>query len=236
MANKNYGLLKQGLGLVRALGDEFLQACERIEVPLEALHRLVTPKGRDTWDAIGRLITDHWRADQSGSHQGNHAGGHPFRGTRIGNPQNVIEVPDMAAVDLTAATEKELNLTYLDSDYAKWDFYRGVDGTPISGRGKRFEFLTLEPKRQVSSREVREYFQAKGFSGHAGAFTAWFKERMPQDHHASIPDDNGCWRRSNGRLCVPCSYFSDGNRLLDSCWLDGDDWDDRWVFVAFREL
>lgn len=227
--------LKKGFGLVRGLQDEFVQACERVEVPLEAIQRLVTPKGRDTWDAIGRLITDHWHADQPKSHQGEAVGGHPFRGTPIGNPQKVIEVPDIDAVDLAELTKSRCNLTFLDGDYERWDFYRGVDGNSISGRGKRFEFMTWEPKRQVSSKEVREYFQAKGFSGHTGAFTAWVKERKPQGYHASIPDDNGCWRHSDGPLCVPGSCFDGGHRELRHGWLDVG-WRSFWVFVAFREL
>ncbi len=227
--------LKRGLGLIRGLQDAFMQTCERMDVPLEALERLVTPKGHDTWTAIGQVVIDHWHADQPKPQQSEAVGGHPFRGTPIGNPQNVIEVPDIDAVDLTALTKSHCDLTYLDSDYAKWDFYRGVDGKPISGRGKRFEFLTWEPKRDVKSDEVRAYFKERGFYGHTGAFTAFVKERKPAGYHASIPDDNGCWRGSDGRLCVPSSYFVGVYRGLDQFWLDLG-WGSDWVFVAFREL
>lgn len=235
MTNKNYGLLRQYFGLVRALSDEFLQACERKEMLIEALHWLVTPKGRETVEEAAQLIIDRWRAGlPKPAHHDAPSGGHPFRGTPIGDARDVIEVPDIDAVDLTALTKSHCDLTYLDGDYAKWDLHRGVDGTPISGRGKRFELLTWRPKRDVNSDQVRAYFKERGFSGHTGAFTAWVKERKPEGYHASIPDDNGCWRGSGGCLYVPCSYFDGGNRRLDRSCPDSD-WDSHWVFVAFRE-
>ncbi|MBP9747641.1 hypothetical protein KBD13_01760 [Patescibacteria group bacterium] len=235
--NEAIKVLKKGFGLVRGLQDEFVQACLRTEVPLEALQRLVSPKGRETWDAIARLITDHWHAELPKlAHHDAPTGGHPFRGTPIGDARNVIEVPDLDAVDLTALTKSHCGLMYLDSDYAKWDFHRGIDGNPISGRGKRFEVMTWEPKRHVKSDEVRAYFKERGFYGHTGAFTAFIKERKPKGCHASIPEDNGCWRSSDGRLYVPYSNFNDSDRGLIQGLLDSDWASVCWVFVAFREL
>ena len=148
----------------------------------------------------------------------------PVPGTPpIGNPQNVIDVPDLDAVDLTALTKLHCDLSFLDRDYAGWDFYHGVDGKPISGRGKRFEFMTWDPGREVGSDVVHAYFEELGFYGHAGAFTAFVKQRKPVGSYASIPDDNACWR------------FSDGRRELRHEWINLG-WADRLVFVAFREL
>jgi hypothetical protein len=61
----DFAELRRGLGLVRGLGDEFMQACERVNPPVEALHRLVTPRGRDTMDEIVRLAVADWQAEQS---------------------------------------------------------------------------------------------------------------------------------------------------------------------------
>jgi hypothetical protein len=219
---------------MRGLGDDFLQACERMDVPLEALHRLVTPKGRDTWDAIGRLIINDWRAEQP--QQG--VGGHPFRGTSI-TDRNIIVVPDLAAVDLTALAKSELNLTYLDPDYEQWNYYRGNDGKEISGRGKRFEVLIWKPElasgAYINSEPVRKHFRDLGFYGHAGAFTQWRRTCGLEGYHVSIPEDNGCWRDSDGRLYAPYSYFDDGRRELGHDWV-GRKWNGYWSFVAFREL
>ena len=149
--------------------------------------------------------------------------------------ERFIFVPDVEATELTAIAKQELDLTYINSDYELWDYYQGNDGKPISGRGKVFEVMMWKPGREVSTEEVRRHFEAEGFTGHAGAFTQWRRVCGLQGFHASIPDDNGCWRRSDGALCAPYSYFSDGYRKLDHRWVNGR-WDLSWSFVAFREL
>ena len=161
-------------------------------------------------------------------------GGTPYRGGTPSNG-NIILVPDLAAVDFTALVKRELRLTYLDPDYERWDFYRGLDGKKIPGRGKRFEPLLWTPGRQVSSEEVRSYFCERGMIGHVGAFTEWRRTCGLQGWHASIPDDNGCWRSPDGSLYAPYSDFDGGHRRLDQDRL-ADDWDDYFSFVGFREL
>jgi hypothetical protein len=153
---------------------------------------------------------------------------------------NIVVVPDMGAVELTAATNRDLRLTYLDRDYAAWDFHTGLDGQPIAGRGLKFEAIIFTKKDikpsddDVSSEEVRAYFRERGYFGHTGAFTQWRRQNPTlMGYHASIPEDNGCWRGSDGRLCVPYSYFGEGCRELYRYWF-ADDWDDRGSFVAFR--
>lgn len=146
----------------------------------------------------------------------------------------IITVPNLSAVDLTAHVKKSCNLTRLDSDYVR-DFYKDLNGKPISGRGKSFEFLVWNPKKDVTSEAVRKYFQERCFSGHTGAFTAWVGERIPSGYHASIPDDSGCWRGYGGRLFAPCSGFGDSSRILSLCLVDGV-WYSNWSFVAFREV
>ncbi len=155
------------------------------------------------------------------------------------SPTNIVIVPDMLAIDLIAATKRELNLTYLDSEYAAWDYYRGVDGTVINGRGKKFEVMVwkpeLKPGERITSEAVRSHLRELGFHGHTGAFTAWRKTCALSGYHASIPEDNSCWRHSDGRLCVPSSDFDGGLRGLYRDWL-GNDWSGRCSFVAFREI
>lgn len=59
----DYDSLKQGFGLVHGLSTEFVRICERHSVPIEALHRLVTPEGESTMEAIiGRINADWQRA------------------------------------------------------------------------------------------------------------------------------------------------------------------------------
>ncbi len=158
---------------------------------------------------------------------------------RFSTAPNIIVVPDLAAVDLTALVQRELNLTYLDPDYANWDYYQGVDKSVIRGRGLKFEVLTwkpdLKPNEAISSEEVRAHFRELNAFGHVGAFTQWRRTCGLEGFHVSIPEDNACWRTSRGRLCAPCSIFGGGRRELGRSWL-GDDWDGDWSFVAFREI
>ena len=147
-----------------------------------------------------------------------------------------IFVPDVEATELTAIAKQELDLTYITPDSEPWDYYQGNDGKPISGRGKVFEVMTWKPGRDVSSDEVREHFEKEGFYGHAGAFTQWRRTCGLSGYHASIPDNNGCWRRSDGRLHAPCSYFGSGERSLNQGWVDYPWRGGFWSFVAFREV
>lgn len=149
--------------------------------------------------------------------------------------ENIITVPDLSAVDLTALTKKNCSLTYLDSDYPSWDFYKDLDGKPISGRGKIFEVLTWKPKKSVTSEEVRQYFCGRGFSGHSGAFTAWVGERKISGYQASIPDENSCWRDPESGLCAPFSIFYGVHRDLRFVVIDHE-WGRDLSFIAFREL
>jgi hypothetical protein len=158
-------------------------------------------------------------------------------------PIDIVVVPDLAAAYLTALVQRgvklddqELSLTRLDPDYAKWDYHVGLDGKPISGRGKRFASKIWTPRRDVSSVELRQCFQEDGgFYGHTAAFTAWRRICGLVGYHASIPKDNGCWRNPNGYLYVPCSRFDGGHRCLGQYRLDRE-WNAHWSFVGFREL
>jgi len=171
---------------------------------------------------------------------------HPYRGSSPGQStaadvtsSSIVVVPDMAAVDLTALVEKELDLTHLDSDYRRWDYYRGNDGAEISGRGRKYEVLIwkpeLAPDETISSKIVSDHFKELKAFGHAGAFTQWRRVCGLDGYHATILEDNACCRNAGGNLCVPYSNFGDGLRGLSQDWIGGV-WSDGWSFVGFREL
>jgi hypothetical protein len=62
--NADYRAMKLGFGIARGLSEEFVQTCEAKDVPIEAIHRLVTPKGRETMSRIAELIRTDWLAEQ----------------------------------------------------------------------------------------------------------------------------------------------------------------------------
>lgn len=139
-----------------------------------------------------------------------------------------IEIPSISPSDLVKYAKEKADLTYVDSDFETWEF--GDYG------GKRFEVLLWSPNKPVSSEEVRKHFKELNADGNVGAFTAWVAEMSPKGYHASIPSDDGaCWRRDDGYLFVPYSYFGGGDRRLYHLWL-GYDWYSGWSFVGFREV
>ena len=127
---------------------------------------------------------------------------------------SIVVVPDLSAIDLTALAKRDLDLTYIDPDYAQWDYYTGVDGSVIKGRGLTFEALVV-PKTDIkpsdknaSSEEIHAYFHGRGFAGHAGAFTQWRRQNPGlSGYHATVLEENACWRYDGGDLCVPSSSF-----------------------------
>lgn len=154
-------------------------------------------------------------------------------------PPHIILVPDLPAAGLTALLKRERKLTYLDPDQEAWDFYTGLDGKPIPGRGKKFEARVwkpdLKPGQVISSDAVRDHFRQEGFTGNVGAFTQWLRQVDPAGYYASIPDDNGCWRSADRDLYAPFSFFDDGYRKLRRHWIGGG-WIGDWSFVGFREI
>ncbi len=162
--------------------------------------------------------------------------GAPYRG---GDAKNILVVPDLAAIDLTEITRKELDLTYLEPGYARHDYYRGNDGQVIPGRAMSFEWTLWQPEiapcASIESESVRKHFRDLGFKGHWGAFTQWRRIYGLEGDHASIPDDDGCWRSPYGSLFAPLSIFGGNYRGFG---LGGIrlHWDSHWTFVAFRKL
>ncbi|GEM_PF-3258367 len=155
--------------------------------------------------------------------------------------QSLIVVPDLNAVDLTALVKRDRALTYLDSDVAAWDYYRGDKGQSIPGRGWQFEALVWEP--QLGSSEiippetVRAYFRKHGYFGHTGAFIQWRHVVDLEGYHASIPDDYACWCRSTSVLYAPYSYYDEDEDIRELAKYPlAYEWDDRWSFVGFRQL
>lgn len=194
---------------------------------LDAILRLIQEVGRDELRRLGVNKDDAQRLlGKGGEFKGELARvlGPLIR--RFSTASNIVVVPDMAAVELTAATKRDLRLTHLDGDYAAWDFYCGVNGHPIEGRGQKLEALIvpktdIKPSGEtVSLKYAWECLLERGYIGHVGGFTQWRRQnRGLMGYHLSIPEDNACWRHSDGDLCVPFSYFNGDSRELGRRWL-----------------
>jgi hypothetical protein len=150
-----------------------------------------------------------------------------------------ITVPDLHHSDLLDLVKTRCDLTSLYYGYRGYDLFQTIDGGLISGRGRVFRFLIWKPQRKIASTEVREYFEAKGFYGHAPAFMAWLADKERKGSYASIPNDKECFRMNarSGTVYAPCFQSAHGQRKLDwqSCYY-GDAWDEHWSFIGFSEI
>lgn len=217
------------------IGEAIARVCLKHGVPAEAIKRLATPEGEPTLETFSRLVqADYEEPPQTPLVQIVERPSLEMLPSAP-DPANIILVPDLDAVTITALAKRQCKLNYLDRDYEKWDYLISLDKKPISGRGRRFEVLTWKPNWSVSSDEVRKYFQKKGSSGHTAAFTAWVAQHSPEGYHASIPEDSGHASRSppNG------GRASDRDRRSRKTARRGrrrSRASRRWCFVAFREL
>lgn len=209
------GQRKQAIRLIEEVGEEALDKLGLNREEAQWLFR----RGGEFKQELGKLLT-------------------PLIG-RFSAAPNIVVVPDLAAVELTALVQRELGLTLLDQGYKRWNYYSDLRGQPIPGRGKRFESSIWNPKRKpseiLSSEAIREYFRALGFYGHTGAFIQWMRTCGLQGYHASIPEDDACWRSPSGGLHAPFSYFGNGRHELRLGW-SGGGWSGSWFFVGFREV
>ncbi|MDO8584489.1 MAG: hypothetical protein Q7R83_04915 [bacterium] len=163
----------------------------------------------------------------------------------IAPSDNIVVVPHIAAVDLTALLMEERDFTCsdLDPDYAYWNYYRAIDGKPISGQGKRFEVLVWKPKlapwATIASNSVRRHFRRFGFYGHTGAFIQWLRIRGFTGYHASILDDNNCLLDRHNCHCSLSAYSVHHNRQIIRQIVPRPhihEWRCGWSFVGFREI
>lgn len=153
-----------------------------------------------------------------------------------------VFVPDCAPAELVARAKEDLDLTHLDGDLAKWDFYRyrvaqGQPARVVEVRGERYEVLTWAPGEHKMTKQVRAHFSALSADGNTGAFISWIRMTNPMGYHVSIPSDDALLSRgpeSRG-LYAPCFYRGAAGRELHLHDVDGE-WGVSWVFVAFRKL
>jgi hypothetical protein len=152
----------------------------------------------------------------------------PSKKKRKRAARDLIQVPDLSAVELIKLAQEKLGLTYLDPDYAKYAFLHDE-------RGKTYEAKVWKPGREVvPATEVREHF-TDGFVGNTAAFTAWLIKHDPEGYHASIPADDRLFQHGSS-LCAPGFLRAESDRQLRL----SDDVRYRWggdcSFVAFREF
>ncbi|MFA5129698.1 MAG: hypothetical protein WC477_02115 [Patescibacteria group bacterium] len=106
----DYKSLKEGFGLSRGLSDDFIQTCDRMNVPIEAIQRLVTPQGLTTMENIAKLILTDWRAEQPKSEMTN--GDLPPNHYRIRVNRGQLPAKKQLEIDFPGGVSKLFNGSY----------------------------------------------------------------------------------------------------------------------------
>jgi hypothetical protein len=260
----DYATLRMGFGLSRGLGEEFIQACERNNVSIEAIHRLVTPKGRSTMDEIAcRILTD-WQAEQPKSIKMPEAqDGHPYRSGlpltiptvdfAAVTPNSVLmmEVPPYLHQETSEPAHSPFSApivyvqpefeelkrrfpTYVHPDYKGKWFDPIVRCKGVSTENREVAFEYVHMNRDASTDEVLAEMDRKGLRPALYEELLGFAEKYPDEQRKYPIVALGSETGVHGIRCVAYLWRGDHGRNLCLGWVD-DDWDDRDRFLAVRK-
>jgi hypothetical protein len=153
-----------------------------------------------------------------------------------------VQVPDMAAPDLTRFVVDTLRIERVHPDYRRWNYDLDAKDRPMVARGQRFWCLVWTPEAPVSSREVRRVFRTEGFIGCVAAYHALLLRELTLVNVACLPKPSACLRNGRGGSFAPClMQGNDQSRTLFARWT-APSWNEadplhhscRYTLVAFR--
>lgn len=229
----DYTSLRMGFGLSRGLGDEFIQACERNNVPIEAIHRLVTPKGHSTMDEIAcRILTD-WQAEQP-KPVDQSEGGHPYRG----GPTNGNASFSAQVVYIQPEFEelKRRFPAYFNPNYKgkRFDPIERCKAVPmdIGDREVAFEYVHMD--RNAFTDEVLAEMDRKWLRPALYEELLSFAEKYPDELRKDAIVALGSEARVSGLRFVAFLWCDGFGRYLDLRWV-GSVWDGLCRFLAVRK-
>lgn len=225
MGKRDYATLRKGFGLARGLGEEFVQACERNDVPIEAIHRLVTPQGRETMDEIARQISAAWLIGQRPE------GGHPYRGGPTNG--NAFLVP-VLYVQPEFEELKRRFPSYVNPDYKgrRLDPIERCKAVSEENREVAFEYVLLD--RDASTDEVLAEIDRKGLRPALYEELLGFAEKYPDEQWKYPIVALGSETLVHGYRNVAYLWHDDDGRSLYLSWID-DDWNVLYRFLAMRK-
>lgn len=153
-----------------------------------------------------------------------------------------VQVPDMAAPDLTQMVVSTLGIERVHPDYRRWNYDLDAKDRHIAVRGQRFWCLVWTPETAVSSREAREVFRTEGFVGDVAAYHALLLRELTLVNVACLPKPSACLRNGRGGSFAPCLMQGDDRsrtlfaRWTVPLWNEADPLHHscRYTLVAFR--
>ncbi|MFA6447162.1 MAG: hypothetical protein WCW31_02790 [Patescibacteria group bacterium] len=228
----DYAALRAGFGLARGLSDEFIQACERINPPIEAIHRLVTPNGQKTMDEIVRRAVADWQAEQP-KPEAITNGAHPYRG---GTPIRRVEF--VAPVVYTIPAMDELKRRF--SGYVN-PAYEGIAFEPIKVCEKvsretcEVEFEYVHLGHDASNDEVLAEIDKRGLRPALPEELLGFAEKYPDEQLKHPIVALGSVTSVDGDRRVAYLWGDGDGRGLRLGWVDFD-WSGDYRFLAVRKV
>jgi hypothetical protein len=216
MGNRtDYGALKHGFGLARGLADEFLQVCDSKNVPIEAIHRLVTPRGRATLEALAERIRTDWAAE---------------------SPKAERNGPFVARVVYEQPEFDELKCRfpgYVNDDFRTCSFSPIPSSVILNFRiiDSVFEYVRI--RSNGTTEEVLSEIAKRGLRPAQYVELLGFAEKYPDEQRKFSIVALGSTSYTRGAVRVPYLRYGNGfglgMRLLSSHWRDAD------RFLAVRE-
>lgn len=222
-----------------AVGEAIQKILREQDVSPDVFNRLATPDGRDALEMFSYLVQMDYAEPMKGSDISS------VRNAGVVNlVKGIVTVPDLDAASLEKFVG-ERRYPYCPTQLQRsvegsWDYFTGIDGGRISGRGKRFQYLAFKDRirTHMFSEDVRNHFRKQGYYGHTAAFLVWLTWCGIQTRCATIPEDNACYSVPGGRLLAPyTSSMSCSGRTRFVSYQDiSMSWDEDFTFVGFREL
>lgn len=201
------------------LADALVKACEAKNVPIEVLHRLMTPQGHKTLETITRTIFADWQAEQSKSGESPKS---PFS-TFISYVQPEFE------------ELKRLFPAYVNPDYKRVERFDPIERSKAVSRVNRevaFEYVHMD--RDASADEVLDEMDRKGLRPALYEELLGFAEKFPDEQLKFPIVALGSEKIMLGFRGVAHLWREDDGRHLDLRWIEGG-WCGAYRFLAVRE-
>lgn len=221
---------KQWSGLAYGLGIEFSRACVRVNPPIEAIQRLLTPDGQETMDDLVRRAVDAWMAEQSQRpNVGQVTASHSNRSV----PTKIDALPanhyclhiSCAPFPSFADLEKKFgigNVTPVLSGGRPWildDSCEGMDRTP-GGRIFLVKDFDQDWKREAAiewGKKERSAIAPKGYRPSTNEEEYEFHLAHPELFDLTAFGSHVVY---GGSRCVACLLEVDGRHVLECLWED----------------
>ncbi len=151
-----------------------------------------------------------------------------------------VDVPDLNYKDTLMLLAKS-TLIHINPIFENWDFYRDGNKNMIVGQGLKYETLMCKPhpdlfvEHNIYSDVIEDYFHARGFKGHTGAFLEWCRNTELHGLFTTVLPKNEMFNSKDPyNQSVPYLFRNTKKSELFVCDTSVQPWSPKWTFVGFR--